>query len=119
LSYHHPATIWPAKSASIAIICCTPEAKPRCFDPTSSLLIPNFAGLKNAACVASKKNPTKASGMFFQSTATQISARMITCTMAEPRRTVRFEKRSLIHPASGAKSTKGSAIIIPATDSTA
>ena len=116
-SNHQPETICPARMASIAVICCTPDAKPRCFEPTSSLLIPIFAGLKNADCTASRKNPSSASGILWVSTATQISERMATWAMAAPRMTLRFENRSLIHPASGAKRTKGSAIISPAADS--
>ena len=119
MSYHQPATICPAMIASIASICCTPAAKPRCFEPTNSLLIPIFAGLKNADCTAIRKNPNSASGMLFKNTAAQISTRIATCAIAAPSITFRLEKRSLIHPASGAKRTKGSAIIIPAADSTA
>ena len=89
----------------MVVICWMPEANPRCADPNNSLLLPIFAGLKNAAWVARAKNPSIATGMLRMTTAPQMAARMITCATAAPNITSRFEKRSLIQPASGANNT--------------
>ncbi len=117
-SNNQPATIWPARMASIVAICWNPVAKPRCLESTSSLLMPIFAGLKKTDCTASAKNPQSESGRFRSMTAPQIQASTSNCRMAVPIMTSRFEKRSLNQPAIGANNTNGSEIIRPAAVST-
>ena len=67
--------------------------------------MPIFAGLKNAACTASAKNPPNASGMLWAITAAQIHSSTSNCSAAEPIITSRLENRSLNHPAIGANNT--------------
>lgn len=80
--------------------------------------MPILAGLKKADCMASRKKPTRARGIWRMRMEMQMRVRMATWAMAEPMMTLRFEKRSLIQPARGAKRTKGMAIMRPAADST-
>ena len=58
---HVPPAHMPLRMPRNIVICSAPFAEPSRRPPTSSLMMPIFAGLKNAAWVANKKNAAKLS----------------------------------------------------------